>query len=350
MRSLCSLSSILSVCAIIPSTTYPNISRNSTDGDRNYRAPEFPILGWTQYKNNPIMGPSNNSWESSYLFNPAAAVVDDKVFLLYRAQNESLISSIGLAWSYDGYNFTRYNQPVFFPTEPYERNGTEDPRLVRVNGTFYMTYTGFNGNQAVLCMATSENLVSWQKHGPILPYNTDVVYRPEDNYNRPREGWSKSGAIAPEKVNGLYQMQWGDSYLYTANSTDLINWNYTKNDIPFAQRIHDWEFGLMESAGALIKTRSGKHWIKFYNGVGQGFGGYKFGQYSTGQMLVDLENAPRGPPVARMELPILQPVFTAGQVSNVLFSEATVQFKGKWFMYYGEGDAYLGTATAPVQD
>lgn len=176
------------------------------------------------------MGPSNNSWESKYLFNPAAAVVDDKVFLLYRAQNESLISSIGLAWSYDGYNFTRYNQPVFFPTEPYERNGTEDPRLVRVNGTFYMTYTGFNGSQAQLCMATSENLVDWQRHGPILPYNTDVVYRPEENYNRPREGWSKSGAIAPEKVNGLYQMQWGDSYLYTANSTDLIHWNYVSGE------------------------------------------------------------------------------------------------------------------------
>lgn len=150
---------------------------------------------------------------------------------LYRAQNESLISSIGLAWSYDGYNFTRYNQPVFFPTEPYERNGTEDPRLVRVNGTFYMTYTGFNGSQAQLCMATSENLVDWQRHGPILPYNTDVVYSPEENYNRPREGWSKSGAIAPEKINGLYQMQWGDSYLYTANSTDLIHWNYVSRTL-----------------------------------------------------------------------------------------------------------------------
>lgn len=66
-------------------------------------------------------------------------------------------------------------------------------------------------------------------------------------------------------------------------------------------------------------------------------------------MLVDLENHPRGPPIARLEVPQLQPVYTEGQVSNVLFSEGLVQFRGQWFMYFGEGDAYLGTATAPVQ-
>lgn len=39
----------------------------------------------------------------------------------------------------------------------------------------------------------------------------------------------------------------------------------------------------MEAAAPLVKTRDGK-WIKFYNGVGLGPGGYKFGQYSTGQV------------------------------------------------------------------
>lgn len=214
---------------IYSSNTHPNFSKNSTQDDPNYKAPIFPLLGFEQYKNNPIMGPNpGNGWESKYLYNPAAMVIDNKVILLYRAQNDSLISAIGLAWSYDGYNFTRYNKPVFYPSEPYESKGTEDPRLIRVNGTFYMTYTGYNGSQAQLCMATSENLIDWKKWGPILPDCTDVVYRYDDmlNDNRPREGWSKSGAIAPEKVNGLYQMQWGDSYLYAANSTDLIHWNY----------------------------------------------------------------------------------------------------------------------------
>jgi predicted GH43/DUF377 family glycosyl hydrolase len=152
------------------------------------------------------------------------------------------------------------------------------------------------------------------------------------NAYRSREGWSKSGAIVPEKINGLYQMQWGDSYLYAANSSDLIHWNYTRNDQPFAQRLNVWEQGLMESAAPPVKTRDGK-WLKIYNGVALGPGGYTYGQYSTGQMLIDMENQPRGPPVARIETPLLQPSSVhevTGQVDNVIFSEGLVQFHGQW--------------------
>jgi predicted GH43/DUF377 family glycosyl hydrolase len=69
-------------------------------------------------------------------------------------------------------------------------------------------------------------------------------------------------------------------------------------------------------------------------------------------MLIDPVNAPLGPPVARLESPILQPTSVRevkGQVDNVVFSEGLVQFRGKWFMYFGQGDAFLGVATAPVQ-
>lgn len=316
-------------------TAVPVVGANSTEGDANYTAPYFPLLGFQEYPNNPILAPNPGSgWESAYLFNPAAIVIDDMVWLLYRAQNLSLISSVGLAWSTDGYNFTRYTQPVLYPTEPYETHGTEDPRVVRINGTFYATYTGYDGTTARLCLATSQDLVHWTKYGPILPNCTDVVYRYDDRMNdyRAREGWSKSGAIIPEKINGLYQMQWGDSYLYTANSTDLIHWNYTRNDIPFAQRLNVWEKGLMESAAPPVKTRDGM-WLKIYNGVALGPGGYTYGQYSTGQMLIDVDNQPRGPPIARLETPLLQPTSVPevqGQVDNVIFSEGLVQFHGQW--------------------
>jgi hypothetical protein len=126
------------------STSVPKVGPNSTEGDANYSAPYFPLLGFTEYANNPVLAPNPSSgWESAYLYNPAAIVVDDKVWLLYRAQNLSLISVVGLAWSTDGYNFTRYTQPVLYPTEPYESHGTEDPRVIRVNGTFYATYTAY---------------------------------------------------------------------------------------------------------------------------------------------------------------------------------------------------------------
>lgn len=64
-----------------------------------------------------------NLFESAYIYNAAAIVVDGKVFLLYRAQDESKLSSIGLAWSDDGYNFTRLNKPILWATEEWRRLG-----------------------------------------------------------------------------------------------------------------------------------------------------------------------------------------------------------------------------------
>ena len=341
---------------VYSSDTVPRVTTNSTQNDKNYIAPYFPLLGFQEYHNNPILAPNPaNNWESGYLYNPAAIVIDDMVWLLYRAQNSSKTSTVGLAWSTDGYNFTRYNQPVLTPTEWYETpGGCEDPRVIRVNGTFYMTYTGFDGKTARLCMATSTDLISWEKHGPILPNITDIEYRFQDPMNayRARSFWSKSGAILDEPLNGLYHMQFGDSFLMSANSTDLIHWNYTLNDGPYAQKLNVWEQGLMESGAPPIKTRHDGMWLKIYNGVALGPGGYKMGQYSTGQMLIDPINFPRGPPIARLETPLLQPTSVhevEGQVDNVIFSEGLVQFHGQWFMYFGQGDSFLGVANTAVQ-
>ena len=137
----------------------------------------------------------------------------------------------------------------------------------------------------------------------------------------------------------------------SANSTDLIHWNYTQNDLPFSDKINIWEQGLMESAAPPVKTRDGM-WLKIYNGVALGPGGYETASYNTGQMLIDMRNQPRGPPIARIETPLLQPTSVhevKGQVDNVIFSEGLVQFGGKWLMYFGQGDNFLGVATAKLQ-
>lgn len=338
------------------SDSMPEISPGTPDGDPNYTAPYFPLLGFKQYENNPIMAPNPaNKWESAYLYNPSAIVLDDKVFLIYRAQNESKTSTVGLAWSSDGYNFTRYNKPILEPTEPYEHiGGCEDPRVVRVNGTFYLTYTAYDNTTARLCLATSTNLEDWEKHGPLFPDFSDILY----NWKQPgapltiRHGWTKSGAIFPERQsNGYYYMIFGESWFQSANSTDLVHWKTTAGDVPVAEKLTIWEQGLMEPGPPGIKTRDGK-WIQIYNGVATGMEGYKPQAYSTGQMLLDMENAPAGPPLARLERPILTPTTedeVEGQVDNVVFSEGLVQFKQQWFLYYGAGDQYLSVASAPVQ-
>lgn len=344
-----------------------NISSSTPDGDTNYTAPIFPILPFNKYSGNPILSPNPaNNWESAFLYNPTAIVVEETVFLLYRAQNVSKTSSIGLAWSTDGYNFTRLNAPIIYATEDYETiGGTEDPRIVRINGTFYVTYTAFNNVSAQLCMATSEDMLNWQKFPPLFPGWTDVAYSDID-IPMPRVNHSKSGAIVNEPVNGLYHMYFGDSFFYHATSPDMRNWTALPAEQYFASPLLPWENRLIESGPAPVKTRDGR-WILFYNGMTTGRVGYPKDQYSVGQMLIDPSGAFRpnlnvsdgmyqpalmDGPIARIEEPLLVPEGSdeqEGQVNQVVFAEGLVQFKGKWFLYFGQADSTLGVATANVQ-
>lgn len=349
---LLSLSLLLAIGSALPSnasTKIPRITHDSIEGDRNYSAPYFPIQGFKKYAKNPILSPNpENNWESAYVYNPTAIVVDDTVWLLYRAQNKSKTSSIGLAWSRNGIDFTRHDKPVLEPTESYETpGGCEDPRITRINGTFYLTYVGFeSGLTAHLCLATSTDLVNWKKHGPVFKKER------KRSLLHGSHPWDKSGAIMPEaSSNGTYRMIYGAPFLSQATSTDLIHWTDIQNNDSWAPKLFHWEDLLMEPGPAPIKTHDGQ-WLFIYNGMASGIGGYTPGQYSTGQMLFDPVKFPHGPPVARIETPILEPSTpeeTRGQVDNVIFSEGLVQYHGKWFLYFGQADSFLGVATAPVQ-
>ncbi|KAI7667413.1 hypothetical protein KC319_g6684, partial [Hortaea werneckii] len=331
-----------------------NISRDTVEGDSNYIPPIFPIAPFTKYAGNPILSPNPaNDWESAYLYNPTAIVLDETIFLLYRAQNASLTSSIGLAWSTDGYNFTRLNQPILYATEPWEAiGGTEDPRIVRINQTFFVTYTAYNNVTPQLCIASSEDLLTWHKTPPLFPGWQDVAYSDID-IPTPRLNHSKSGAIVREPTpDGLYHMYWGDSFFYHATSEDLTNWTSLPAEQYFAAPLLPWENRLIEPGPAPVQTRDG-NWILFYNGMTTGRVGYPRNQYSTGQMLLDpsgsfrpniqvpegeYEPALRDGPLARVERPVLVPEGQgeeSGQVDRVIFAEGLVQFRGKWFLYFG---------------
>ena len=93
--------------------------------------------------------------------------------LLYRAHADDIVSHVGLATSDDGIHFERHPEPVLSPSEDYERHGCEDPRVTEIDGTYYLTYTAYDGTNAQLCLATSTDLFTWEKHGPLFPdFNT----------------------------------------------------------------------------------------------------------------------------------------------------------------------------------
>src|SRR5207302_8658268 len=91
---------------------------------------------------------------------------------LYRAQDGRKTSRLGRATSDDGIHFTREARPALVPEAAYEKDGgVEDPRLVKVGSTFYLTYTAYDGKDAQLALATSADLRQWDRRGVIMPAN-----------------------------------------------------------------------------------------------------------------------------------------------------------------------------------
>ncbi len=111
-------------------------------------------------------------WEALHTFNPAAIVRDGKVYVLYRAEDDSgtmqigmHTSRLGLGVSEDGIHFLRLRRPVFFPADDDQKSrewpgGVEDPRIVEApDGTYVLTYTQWNRETYSVGIATSKDLL-----------------------------------------------------------------------------------------------------------------------------------------------------------------------------------------------
>lgn len=294
-------------------------------------------LGWQlgpfqKYADNPILLPTGSTWEAKDVFNPATWADDETVYMLYRAEDSTGIgtwngtSRIGLATSSDGLRFDRIPDPVLEPTEPWELpGGCEDPRLVKIEDTFYLTYTAFDGDTARLALATSPDLHTWTKHGLMFP----------------DRGWTKSGAILPTPIDGTYWMYFGDTNLWAAYSTDRIHWTVVEDPV-LTPRDGAFDSRLVEPGPPPLMTEDGI--LLLYNGANDSL------RYATGQALFDPEDPTQL--LARSETPFLEPTARleeTGQVPNVVFIEGLVRFRGRWHLYYGMGDSGIGVALASTQ-
>jgi beta-1,2-mannosidase len=285
---------------------------------------------------NPVLAPQGDGFESAGVFNPAVIKKDGQFVMLYRAQDKSGTSRLGFAESLDGIHFRRRPQPVLVPEAEYEKDGgVEDPRLVKIGGTYYLTYTGYNKKDAQLCLATSKDLLNWQRKGVMMP-----AYKGRWNV-----GWTKSGAILPEKVNNRYWMYYmadpakDVNEMGVAYSTDLIHWTEALDQPVLGRRPGYFDAKVVEPGPPPIMTREGI--LLIYNGADEK------NVYATGWVLFDKHNPTRV--VGRAEQPIFRVEREwekAGQVPNVVFVEGMVQDGKRWLFYYGGADQNVGVAEA----
>lgn len=304
-------------------------------------------------------------WQKADVFNPAAIIKDNKVYLLLRCEDnpEAILggrtSRIGLAYSEDGIHFTKHPTPVLYPDSSdfmqYDYpGGCEDPRVVETqDGLYVMAYTSWNQDVARLSIAFSKDLLNWEKKGLAFAKAYDGQFI---NY------WSKSGSIITKmhgdrqivvKIDGKYWMYWGEKFINLAWSENLIDWYPSLNENGELKAIVEprskkFDSHLTECGPPAIMMDDGI--VLFYNGKNSeaedSDPDLPKGTYSVGMVVFDINNPEKV--IFRSDTYLLKPTLPheiSGQYkSGTTFAEGLVYYKSKWFLYYGTADSYVGVA------
>ncbi len=348
----------------------------------NNPLPDWAFGGFVRAQTNPVINPDTASvffcpmqnremrWEESETFNPAAVVKDGKIVVLYRAEDNTAqgigmrTSRIGYAETTDGITFDRRPEPVMYPGEDSGKRwewmaGCEDPRVVVTEeGLYVMTYTGGERFDtpapyaiARLCIATSRDLLTWEKHGPAFTQAYDGKFR---------DAWTKSGSIVTRivdgkqvvaKINGKYLMYWGEAMVNLATSDDLVNWTPAVDEggnlkPVMSPREGYFDATLTECGPPAVITDKGI--LLIYNGKNAENGDKRFPAqyYCGGQALFDLDDPEKL--IERLDSPFYLPCAefekTGQYVYGGLFIEGLVFYNGKWYLYYGCSDSHVAVA------
>ena len=351
--------------------------------ERKVNREEIPDWGLGPFKRDttaPLFGAMSNSifecpitqapvkWEGKGVLCACAVVKDGKVYLFYRAEDNSRLprwgtSRIGMAFSDDGKNFVRKPTPVLYPDNDsmlkYEwPGGCQDPRIVKTDqGKFMLTYTSWDGKLARLSVAISDDLLKWEKKGLAFSKYAGGKYC---------DTWTKAGAIVcrkegdqfiATKINGKYWMYFGEYGLCIASSLDLINWDVIEDKSGKPMVIlplipGKWNSYVTESGAFACITEKGILML-LNQGTRDGLRdfGLKGSVWAMGQVLFDKSNPTRV--LARTKKDFFHPERhyeiqyngeNGGGNSNVTFIEGLIWLRNEWRFYYGCADSFVASA------
>ncbi|KAA6303666.1 MAG: 4-mannooligosaccharide phosphorylase [Candidatus Ordinivivax streblomastigis] len=324
-----------------------------------------------------ILGKTDLAFENEGVMNPAVIAEGETVHLFYRAVREGNYSTIGYCRLNGPLQVVqRDKEPLLYPQADYESQGVEDPRIVKIGDTYYMTYTAYDGVSAVGALAVSNDLKHFEKKGIITSQFTYAQFEElvqtkghqGDKYFRPynnRESYTSSGkkvyltdknvVFFPRKINGkfcfLHRIK-PDIQLVNVDKLEDLTYDFWINYfLDFTQHIifeprHDHESSYIGGGCPPIELPEG--WLMIYHSVRDTTDGYV---YSASAALLDLENP--AIEIARLPYPLFTPKTEyelTGIVNQVCFPTGTALFGDRLYIYYGAADNCIACASVSVKE
>ena len=327
----------------------------------------------TIHKLGIVLEKTDKSFELEGVLNPAVIKVSHRIHLFYRAVAKDNYSTIGYCeLSSPMVILHRNDEPLLSPQFEYEFQGLEDPRIVLIDQTFYLTYTAFNGINALGALATSTDLVNWERHGIMVPQITyeefkhfleaegsvHEKYIRFNDYQKSHEKqdrtvfmWDKNLILFPRKINNnfcfLHRIRPDIQIVVEIERLEDLTINFWQNYfLKFDEHIvlalkYDHEVSYIGSGCPPIETADG--WLLIYHGVHDTVNGYV---YSACAALLDLDNP--CVEIARLPYPLFFPEKKwelKGEVNNVCFPTGSILEGDILYIYYGAADERIAVAS-----
>jgi predicted GH43/DUF377 family glycosyl hydrolase len=330
-------------------------------------------------KEGQVLEPTTLSFENHGVFNPAVIDMDGQTHLFYRATNKANFSTIGRCLLPEPTRTTqRTDTPILVPTETYEAHGMEDPRIVRLDDQFLMTYTAYDGQHALGALLTSSDLITFHHEGVLTPQLTykefslcmECFRDINPKYMRfvrlfnKRVGaqsienmilWDKDVVFFPKRINGkmamLHRIYPDIQVAYFQHWTELTYafWKeylfHIKEHIVLSGKYH-FEDSYVGAGCPPIETPYG--WLLIYHGVNDTAFGYV---YSTGAALLETNDPTKE--IGRLPYPLFEPDQDwemKGVTANVVFPTGHQILGDRLYIYYGAADKRVAVASVSIQD
>ena len=292
-----------------------------------------------RYEKNPIMTPNGHKWENLNVSNAGAAVYDNKVYLVYRAEGEERrngpsswpVTRLGLAVSEDGYDIShRYQEPVFDSDSEnmWRKFGCEDPRISKIGDDYYIVFTG---------------MTEFGQTGDFLMYSITKDFK---HFTTPErlmpEMEQRTSGLLPGKINNKFCLFHRPMpNMWVSYSDDLKTWHDSSCILQI--KPETWYSKKLGIGPAPLETPYG--WLLFWHAKNIK------AEYALGIMLLDKDDPTKI--IKFQEEPILTCEMAyekQGFINNVVYTNGAVEFNGKFFIYYGCCDRCLAVATVDVDE